>query len=366
MRSRRMTLCMVNYNGERYLPQTLGTVWAQGDVFAEIIVIDDASRDGSVQLIHDRFPEVRIVRLPENRGPASARNAGFHAAAHDLILFIDNDVTVGEGCPEELARALEADAEVAATMPRILYASNPDTIYLDGAGAHFLGLMVLHHVNTPLHAASREVREIGSLATGCFLFDRARWGTSLPFDETFLFNYEDHDLGLRCRAFGHSILSVPSAVCYHGEGTPGLSVRGVEENPRLRVYCLIRDRWQILVKTYQVRTLVLLSPILLVYEVFQFAGVLRKGWLTEWVRAVGWILRNAGVLLRKRAVVQKNRVVPDRGLLQGGPLPFREVLARGRLERLGVRLLDRLAAGYWRLVLRMSRSTTSAPPSWRI
>jgi hypothetical protein len=155
---------------------------------------------------------------------------------------------------------------------------------------------------------------------------------------------------VRCRIAGHALLSVPAATCLHGGGTEGLSFRPGGDRPPLRVYCLIRNRWRILLQSYAGRTLLLLAPCLLLYELFQLAGAARKGWLGIWLRAAGWVLAHPGVTLRRRRQIQQTRRVGDRALLTGGPLPFAPGLAASQMERAGRALLDRLAVGYWRLV----------------
>ena len=75
-------------------------------------------------------------------------------------------------------------------------------------------------------------------------------------------------------------------------------------------------------------------------------GALRRGWLSPWVRAALSVARDSSTLLAKRARVRRRRVVADRDLLVGGPLPFREALARGRLERAVLAALDSAVGAY--------------------
>ena len=91
-----VTLCIVNYNGERYLPRTLEAVRASGLRFDEVLLVDDASPDGSVALVRERWPEVTVLAQAKNGGPGAARNAGYAAARNDLVLFIDNDVALAQ------------------------------------------------------------------------------------------------------------------------------------------------------------------------------------------------------------------------------------------------------------------------------
>ncbi|HUF36285.1 MAG TPA: glycosyltransferase family 2 protein, partial [Gemmatimonadales bacterium] len=277
--ARPVTLCIINFNGADRLDHVLSAAGRSALEFAEIVLVDDASTDGSLALLRERHSRVRIVAQERNGGPGTARNAGYRAASHDLILFIDNDVALDPGCAGALRDALEARGDALVAQPRVLYADRPDTIQYDGADCHFLGLMALRHHDRRVADVSAEIVETRSMVTCAFLIDRGRWRGGEPFDTTFIFNLEDHDFGVRSRLAGYALLSVPAATCLHGQGTPGLSFRAGGIPTPTRVYCLIRNRWRIVLQTYALRTLVLLAPSLAAYEVFQLAGALRKGWM---------------------------------------------------------------------------------------
>jgi GT2 family glycosyltransferase len=344
------TLCMINYNGERFLAASLRAAVAQGERFAELVLIDDASQDCSLDIVRREFPSVRIVRLPENRGPAAARNVAVRAAATDLVVLVDNDVSLADDCVERLLAALAADPEAVIAAPIVLHAHDRGLIQYERPGNHFLGLMSFHRHDVPFVAEDHELREICSLVSACFLIDRTRLPDPELFDEAFFICMEDHDVGVRLRAPGCKILAVPDACCFNGEGTEGLSVRVQGSYSRRKVYLLIRNRWQFLLKNYALRSLLLLAPMLLFYELAQLTVVVKKGWTTEWLRASWWIVRHAPAILEKRRRIQSGRRIPDRDLLSNGPIPFRQELTAGRLERAGRALLNVTATWYWKRV----------------
>jgi GT2 family glycosyltransferase len=348
-----VSLCMINYNGEAYLRKSLPVALEQAACFEEILLIDNGSTDGSLDLVQRDFPAVRVVPMGENAGAGAARNVGIREAMADLILFLDNDVILVEGCVERLVEALRDHPDAIAAAPSVIYAKAPDTIQYCGADNHYLGLMILRAENTPLAEADRTIRRTESLVTACFLIDRARLPDDHPFDEVYFYHMEDHDLGVRLRALGHAILAVPEAHVLHGEGQAGLSIRRIGKYTPTRVYFLIRNRWLFLFKTYRLRSLILLSPILLFYECAQLAVVIKKGWMREWARAAGWIVSEFPAVLDRRRSVQSTRKVPDRELFSDGPIPLRGELASGRLELAARRALDFVSARYWQGVRRL-------------
>jgi GT2 family glycosyltransferase len=348
-----VTLCIVNYNGEHYLPRTMEALRRSALRFDEILLVDDASKDRSVALVRECWPDVTVLEQPSNSGPGAARNAGYARARHDLVLFIDNDVAVTPECAGRLRAALEERADAAVAMPRVLYADRPERIQYEGADCHYLGLMALRRQDEQAADAPAGLSETQSVVTCAFLVHRGRWGRLPPFDPTFIFNYEDHDFGVRTRIKGLAVLAVPAATVLHGEGTAGLSFRQGRERSSIRIYCLIRNRWRILLQSFQLRTLLMIAPALAAYEAVQLVGVVKKGWLGTWLRAAGWMIANPGTLARRRQEVQRDRRAPDRSFLVGGPLPFTPGLAVGALERIARRALDRFVAGYWRLARRL-------------
>jgi len=124
---------MVNYNGERYLEESLGSVFTQKKKFEEILLIDNASEDRGLEIVRDRFPAVKVIQLNKNLRPATARNAGFKASSCDLILFMDNDISLAPDCPDRLIEALNGNPRAAVAMPCVLCARNKNKIQYDGA-----------------------------------------------------------------------------------------------------------------------------------------------------------------------------------------------------------------------------------------
>jgi hypothetical protein len=115
------------------------------------------------------------------------------------------------------------------------------------------------------------------------------------------------------------------------------------------VFYLIRNRWLCILKNFAMRTLLIMVPLLLFYELAQLAVALKKGWLREWWRSAVWVVRHLPSVLRERRRIQSLRRVPDRQLLRGGPIPFRRELSTGKLEVAAQRLLDGIAQAYWKL-----------------
>jgi GT2 family glycosyltransferase len=344
----RPSLCIVNFNGAAFLKPTIEAALAERGSLSEILFVDNGSSDDSLE-IAGAFEGVRIVALGENRGAAAVRNAAIRLAASDLILLVDSDVRLAPGCAEALAGAMGDHPGTAIAMPRVLYEADHDTVQYDGADWHFIGLQIIEHRDTPARLVAETIRDVGSVITACCMIDRVRVGFE-PFDEDYFIYLEDYDFGVRARLFGHRVLSVGTASCFHDVGTPDLSIRALGAYSSLRVFCYIRNRWQFMAKNYEGRTLATLFPLLAFFEVSQFLVALKKGWTREWFRAAGWMIRHAPDVIRRRREVQGARKLRDRDLIRGGAIPFREELTSGGLERRARDLLNSIAGAYWRLM----------------
>ncbi|RPJ41680.1 MAG: glycosyltransferase, partial [Candidatus Latescibacterota bacterium] len=150
--------CVINHNGEPCLASTLDALLAEGSAFDEIVLVDDASTDGSLDLTRRRFPGVRVLPLAENRGPAHARNVAFGATRAPRVLFVDNDVCVRPGSVRLLEEALDMRPAAVLAMPRVVFAHDPGTIQYDGAASHFLGVMIPENEGRPAAGAGAETR----------------------------------------------------------------------------------------------------------------------------------------------------------------------------------------------------------------
>ena len=347
-----ITLCLINYNGLAHLQQALTALQTLQTGLDEILVIDNASTDGSLAYL-DTCEQVTVVALTSNTGPAGARNTGFLQAKHDIILFQDNDISLTEGVAEALYATLKQDQRILLAVPRVVYKSDPDTIQFEGADCHFLGMMSLRQANAPCSQAPTVTAQTSSMVSACFMIDRRRWHHRLLFDEGLIFNLEDHDLGLRANLLGFIIMAVPGVTVLHGSGTSGLSYRPGRDVSATRMYCLIRNRWWIILRYFSLRTLILLAPLLLIFETLQLAGLCYKGWGREWLRAFVDTGKHLPVLFAERKEYQKQRQRADRDILRGGNLPLTQAMSSSMAVRNMVKIFEVFMRLYWSLVKKL-------------
>lgn len=347
----RVSAVVVNHDGGERVLACLRALRAQTRPPDELIVVDSGSRDGSPGRIRAQDPDAKLVELGDNLGPSAARNAGLRAASSELVLLVDHDLYLDASGLERLLAARERDA-VAALAPRIVLHPEGDVVQADGAEAHFIGTLALRNGNRRLREASARAGPVGACASGCLLVERAAALEAGGFDESYFFYFEDLEFSLRLRGRGGRMACEPSAVARHdrGAGSPGLAFRGDGRYPERRAYLTMRNRWLTLLLHYRGRTLLLLVPALALYELATLGVALARGWGRAWLRGWIWQARHAARTRHRRRAIQDARVVGDRALLGGGPLPLAPGFVRSRYGRRAAAALSALLDGYWRLV----------------
>jgi len=340
---------IINFNGGDKVFHCLRALSRQSAPLASILVVDNGSTDGSAERIRADFPNVDVLALGENRGLPAARNAGLARTESDLVLLLDNDIYPVEDCVHRMLLSHEGDRETV-LCPRILLFEERETVQCDGAAAHFTGTMVLRHGYRRAEDLPTRTTEVGACPGGCLLFHRESVLAAGGFDEAYFFYLEDLEFSLRLRALGFRLLCDASAVVLHdrGSGTPGLSFRGSGTYPARRAFLTLRNRLMTMLIHYRIRTLAVLLPALVLYEFASFGIVLARGWPAEWARAWAWQFRNAKRIWKRRQEAQQSRVVDDKGLLVGGPIPFAPGFLNSRLEKVVSSGLSSIVAGYWR------------------
>jgi len=219
----KVTVIIVNWNGERFLDRCLSALMAQTVRPQEIILVDNASSDGSLEIAR-RFPSVRLLALDQNAGFARGNNLAISEAASDSewIALLNPDAFADSRWLEELLLSARDNPEFDVFGSRLVDAAAPEV--LDGTGDvyHMSGLAWRAGHGAPVPSALKPAREIFSPCAAAALYRRSVMAKVGGFDEDYFCYVEDVDLGFRLRLTGHRCLYVPSSVVHHlGSGSTG-------------------------------------------------------------------------------------------------------------------------------------------------
>jgi GT2 family glycosyltransferase len=345
-----VSVVIVNYNGEHYLPGMMAALKATGYPFLEILVADDASTDRSLLYLRHHHPEVVILASDVNAGPAVARNRGLSAARGEWILYLDNDGHPEPTAVHQLVSALAAHPEAVAAMPRIILAGPPRLVHCDGAATHFTGQMWLRNSHVEPQVATNQSGPISSLMGTGMLVRRDAARAIHGFAEEYFIYYEDHEFGTALFLAGGDLICVPEAVILHLDGTQNLSFRIGRDYPSRRAYLTAKNRIRFTLVALEGRTLAVLLPLLLLHEFAQASFSIAKGWAETYTAGLFWNISHLGRSLRAREAFQTRRQRPDTEMLVDGPMPIHPGLLKGRgaLTR-AVQGLERVLLGLYRL-----------------
>ncbi|MBV5317435.1 MAG: glycosyltransferase family 2 protein [Desulfobulbaceae bacterium] len=221
--SPKVTVVIVNWNGERFLERCLAALMAQTIKPHEIILIDSASSDGSVEIVR-RFPVVQLMGLDQNVGFARGNNLAIKAACSESlwIALLNPDAFAEPRWLETLLLAAESNPGFDVFGSKLVAASDPTV--LDGAGDvyHVSGLVWRMGHGAPAPTSAEHAREVFSPCAAAALYRRSALLEVNGFDEDFFCYTEDVDLGFRLRLAGYRCLYVPLSVVHHvGSGTTG-------------------------------------------------------------------------------------------------------------------------------------------------
>jgi GT2 family glycosyltransferase len=185
-------------------------------------VVDNASRDGSVEAVGSEFPWVRTIRLGSNVGFAAGNNAGARDARGEWLAFLNNDTVADPHWLANLWRAAAAHPEYALFTSRIVFLHDPARIDSAGDGYLRAGGAYKHGHGAPA-ARFAESREVFGACGAAFLIRRDAFDALGGFDERFFMVYEDVDLSYRARLRGFRVWYVADAVVHHaGSGSIGV------------------------------------------------------------------------------------------------------------------------------------------------
>src|SRR3972149_5873233 len=179
------------YNGSKYLNQCLDALMTSSYRQIEIIVVDDASTDDSVDIC--RKKGIDVLQMPHQSGPAAARNYGAHKARGEILLFVDSDVLVRQETITRVAADFMNNPDIAA-----IFGSYDDSPDASDFFSQFRNLF--HHF---IHQNSHQ--EAKTFWTGCGAIYRKIFFQLQGFDKGW-FSIEDIELGHRIRKNGYRIM----------------------------------------------------------------------------------------------------------------------------------------------------------------
>lgn len=213
-----ITIVIPNYNGKTYLSDCLMSLDAERQRLDtpcfRVLVVDNGSIDGSVQLLAERWPQVEKVLLTENTGFCHAVNVGIRRADTPYVILLNNDTKVKTGFVKSLYNAIEKDTKLFSVSAQMLMWDKPELI--DDAGDLYcvLGWAFARGKGRPAKTYDRPAR-VFSACGGAAIYRRSVFEEIGLFDEKHFAYLEDLDIGYRARIYGYRNAYEPEAQVLH-------------------------------------------------------------------------------------------------------------------------------------------------------
>ena len=320
------SVIVLAYNSSAYLPGCLDALREQTHADFEVVVVDNASTDGSAELVARRHPEVRLVRSAENTGYAGGCNLGFRHARGEYLVVLGPDCEPEPGWLDALLAACR-EPGVGLVTSMVRHYDDRDRINACGNDVHVLGLAFCRGLDDPWQRHTQPC-QVAAISGCSFAVPRGVLERIGSFDEDFFMYCEDTDLSVRAWLAGYTVCYVPGSVVYH---------RSRLDIGPLKFFCLERNRHLVLLKNFGWRTLASLGPALAGGELLMWAYAILRGpaFCAAKLRAWSWLLRNRSLIRSRRSWVRKLRRTPDLVVLGRltWALPERQVLGGSPLVR---------------------------------
>ena len=209
-----ISVVVLNWNGGRIVEECLMSVQAQTYWLLEIIVVDNASTDGSVDLVEKRFPDIKLIVNERNLGFGGGNNVGIRACHGKYIMMLNNDTRLDPKCIEELKRSIEKDEKYGACASKILLEYEDNLIDAAGIVVCPDGLSI---GRGRLEKGDRydEEAEVFFASDCACLYRREMLEDIGLYDEDFFAYADETDMGWRAQLAGWKCIYNPKAVVYH-------------------------------------------------------------------------------------------------------------------------------------------------------
>ncbi|HWP83428.1 MAG TPA: glycosyltransferase family 2 protein [Bacteroidota bacterium] len=210
---------LVNWNGKADTLECLSSLQKVHYSNARVLVVDNASSDGSVEAFRSQFPSVELIENSVNVRFAGGNNVGIRHALErgaEYVLVLNNDTVVDAMVLDELIRTAESDPSIGMVGAKVLYYTDPQRIWFAGGRIHWWSGWIAHEGIREMDRRQHDIVKDVDYLTGCCILAKREVIEEIGlFDERFFMYGEDVDWCLRARRAGYRLVFQPKAKVWH-------------------------------------------------------------------------------------------------------------------------------------------------------
>ena len=312
----RVAVVILGYNHQSTLKQCLDSVLSQTQTPDLLRYIDNASTDTSVDFVRTHFPTVDICVNTVNNGYAGAYRtslADLFTQDFDAVILLNPDTIVDSQWLKKLVDGAFQDDSVAIAQPKIyLYDTSTQTkttrINTIGNCVHFLGFGYCGQYNKPDEPPVTTNQYITAASGASMLIKKTAYQKMLGLDESFFAYLEDQDMNWQAHLQGYKILLIANSLMWHQYDFHKKNLNN------LKFYLLERNRLTFLLKNFEIKTLLLITPAWCVMECGMLFDALMRGYFLAKIKSYWDFIRTIPETLYKRRILQTTRTVSDKQL----------------------------------------------------
>lgn len=217
----KVSIVIPNYNGKHFMDKCLRSLEEQTFKEFEIIVVDNASTDGSQAYMKEKYPYVRLIEMETNTGFSGAVNEGIRRSNTAYVFLLNNDTECEKDCVKQLYQSIKKSKKIFSVSTQMIQYHNRNLI--DSAGDLYTAVGWAFNRGNGKNVSLYEKEEkIFTACAGAAMYRKSVFDEIGYFDETFFAYREDIDIGYRARIHGFHNVYAPKAKVYHiGSGTSG-------------------------------------------------------------------------------------------------------------------------------------------------
>ena len=306
-----ISVVIPNWNGAHLLPVCIGSLRRQSYTGHEIIVVDNASQDGSLELLAREYADVRVVALPLNTGFTGACNAGIRASQGEFVALLNSDAEAHELWLANVVSAFKRHPEAGLVASKMLLFDRRDTLHTAGDYYRLDGVPGNRGVWQRDEGQFDREEYVFSACGGSAAYRRSMLDEIGLLDDDFFFSCEDVDLAWRAQLAGWKCVFVPEAVVYHKLAATGGGPTASFHDGRNMIWVMAKNYPDSLWKRHWRD--VLRAQLRITTEALRaWRGAAARARLRGQLAGLFGLPR----MLRKRKVIQASRRISDDDLLR--------------------------------------------------